>query len=190
MPISPAGALDYLVGFSPVPGIVAQAARIALRRARAIGSFASRLRPRARDRDIRGRGEYWSLVATLATQGTVRSSRRGWSARTQEDHPARYRHWRGGRGLQARISTLPVSRVAKVEAKPAKRHPQPPFTHLDAAAGGLPASSDGPRAQTHAASRSGCMREPRSAARTVGLSPICEPTAWTWIPAPFRPRAG
>ena len=46
-------ALDYLVGFTLSPVLVAQAARRALGRARAIGRAAPRLRPRAGNRKIR-----------------------------------------------------------------------------------------------------------------------------------------
>ena len=46
-------ALDYLVGFTLSPVLVAQAAGRALGRPRAVGGAAAGLRPRARDREVR-----------------------------------------------------------------------------------------------------------------------------------------
>ncbi len=119
-------ALDYLVGFnlSPVlwrklPGarsagrVQSVALRLVTEREVEIETF----RPR----------EYWSLVATLATdKGGV------FDARLVGADGRRIQRLDVGTGEEAaafrRDLELATFRVAAVEAKPAKRHPQPPFT--------------------------------------------------------------
>ncbi|MEH3144853.1 MAG: type I DNA topoisomerase [Methylobacterium frigidaeris] len=119
-------ALDYLVGFnlSPVlwrklPGarsagrVQSVALRLVCEREREIETF----KPR----------EYWSLVATLATEaGAV------FEARLVGADGKRIQRLDVGTGAEAeafkRDLELAVFSVASVEAKPAKRHPQPPFT--------------------------------------------------------------
>ncbi|HMO28507.1 type I DNA topoisomerase [Enterovirga sp.] len=119
-------ALDYLVGFtlSPVlwrklPGarsagrVQSVALRLVCDREMEIERFVAR--------------EYWSLVATLATQaGGV------FEARLVGADGKRIARLDVGTAAEAeafkRDLELATFRVAKVEAKPAKRHPQPPFT--------------------------------------------------------------
>jgi DNA topoisomerase I len=119
-------ALDYLVGFtlSPVlwrklPGsrsagrVQSVALRLVCDREREIETFVSR--------------EYWSLVATLATvDGAV------FDARLVGADGRKITRLDIGAGEEAeafkRDLELATISVANVEAKPAKRHPQPPFT--------------------------------------------------------------
>ncbi|AWN42414.1 type I DNA topoisomerase [Methylobacterium durans] len=119
-------ALDYLVGFnlSPVlwrklPGarsagrVQSVALRLVCEREYEIETF----RPR----------EYWSIVATLATEaGGV------FEARLVGADGKRIQRLDVGNGEDAaafkRDLELATFQVASVEAKPAKRHPQPPFT--------------------------------------------------------------
>ncbi|KQT16540.1 DNA topoisomerase I [Methylobacterium sp. Leaf399] len=119
-------ALDYLVGFnlSPVlwrklPGaksagrVQSVALRLVCEREREIESF----KPR----------EYWSLVATLVTQeGAV------FEARLVGADGKRIQRLDVGTGEEAaafkRDLELATFQVGSVEAKPAKRHPSPPFT--------------------------------------------------------------
>ncbi|KQO41506.1 type I DNA topoisomerase [Methylobacterium sp. Leaf85] len=119
-------ALDYLVGFnlSPVlwrklPGarsagrVQSVALRLVCEREREIETF----KPR----------EYWSLVATLVTQdGAV------FEARLVGADGKRIQRLDVGNGEDAaafkRDLELATFQVGSVEAKPAKRHPAPPFT--------------------------------------------------------------
>ena len=119
-------ALDYLVGFnlSPVlwrklPGarsagrVQSVALRLVCEREREIETF----KPR----------EYWSLVATLVTQeGAV------FEARLVGADGKRIQRLDVGNGEDAaafkRDLELATFEVGSVEAKPAKRHPAPPFT--------------------------------------------------------------
>ncbi len=119
-------ALDYLVGFtlSPVlwrklPGsrsagrVQSVALRLVCDREREIETFVPR--------------EYWSLVATLATgEGAV------FDARLVGADGKKITRLDIGTGAEAeafkRDLELATFTVASVEAKPAKRHPQPPFT--------------------------------------------------------------
>ncbi|WP_298967295.1 type I DNA topoisomerase [uncultured Methylobacterium sp.] len=119
-------ALDYLVGFnlSPVlwrklPGarsagrVQSVALRLVCEREREIETF----KPR----------EYWSIVATLATEAGAM-----FEARLVGADGKRIQRLDVGTGAEAeafkRDLELAVFSVASVEAKPAKRHPQPPFT--------------------------------------------------------------
>ena len=119
-------ALDYLVGFtlSPVlwrklPGarsagrVQSVALRLVCDREREIETFVPR--------------EYWSIVAHLATgHGGV------FEARLVGADGRRISRLDVGTGAEAeafrRDLELATFRVGSVEAKPAKRHPQPPFT--------------------------------------------------------------
>ena len=119
-------ALDYLVGFtlSPVlwrklPGarsagrVQSVALRLVCDREREIESFVKR--------------EYWSIVAHLSTKdGAV------FEARLVGADGTKINRLDVGTGEDAerfrRDLELATFRVASVEAKPAKRHPQPPFT--------------------------------------------------------------
>jgi len=119
-------ALDYLVGFnlSPVlwrklPGaksagrVQSVALRLVVEREMEIERF----KPR----------EYWSLVATLVTEeGAV------FEARLTGADGKRIQRLDVGNGEDAAAFTreleLATFQVASVEAKPAKRHPAPPFT--------------------------------------------------------------
>src|SRR5205085_10957279 len=119
-------ALDYLVRFnlSPVlwrklPGarsagrVQSVALRLVSDRELEIETFVSR--------------EYWSIVATLATKdGGV------FDARLVGADGKRIQRLDIGKGAEAeafkRDLELATFTVAAVEAKPAKRHPQPPFT--------------------------------------------------------------
>ncbi|MER2265566.1 type I DNA topoisomerase [Methylobacterium oxalidis] len=119
-------ALDYLVGFnlSPVlwrklPGarsagrVQSVALRLVCEREYEIETF----RPR----------EYWSIVATLATEAGAL-----FEARLVGANGKRIQRLDVGTGEEAaafkRDLELATFSVASVEAKPAKRHPQPPFT--------------------------------------------------------------
>ena len=115
-------------GLQPVAGAVAQAAGRPLGRPRAVGGAAARLRPRdARSRSS-GRANTGRSSRTLRTarrrdlRGAARRRRR------QEDHPPRHRHRRARpQAFKAALETRAASRWPSVEAKPAKRHPLPPF---------------------------------------------------------------
>ncbi|WP_342152645.1 type I DNA topoisomerase [Methylorubrum sp. SB2] len=119
-------ALDYLVGFnlSPVlwrklPGaksagrVQSVALRLVVEREMEIERF----KPR----------EYWTLIATLATEGGG-----VFEARLVGADGKRIQRLDIGNGEEAaafkRDLELATFHVASVEAKPAKRHPQPPFT--------------------------------------------------------------
>ncbi|GJE60850.1 type I DNA topoisomerase [Methylobacterium trifolii] len=119
-------ALDYLVGFnlSPVlwrklPGarsagrVQSVALRLVCEREYEIETF----KPR----------EYWTLIATLATEGGA-----VFEARLVGADGKRIQRLDVGTGEEAaafkRDLELATFQVASVEAKPAKRHPQPPFT--------------------------------------------------------------
>lgn len=119
-------ALDYLVGFnlSPVlwrklPGarsagrVQSVALRLVVEREMEIESF----KPR----------EYWSIVATLTTKDGAT-----FEARLVGADGKRIQRLDVGTGADAaafkRDLELASFQVASVEAKPAKRHPQPPFT--------------------------------------------------------------
>ena len=119
-------ALDYLVGFtlSPVLWRKLPGARSAGR----VQSVSLRL---VCDREMEIERfvprEYWSLVATLATRdGGV------FDARLSGADGKRITRLDVGTGAEAeafrRDLELATFRVDKVEAKPAKRHPAPPFT--------------------------------------------------------------
>ena len=112
----------------PLAGAVAQAAGRALGRPRAVGGAAPRLRPRARDRDLRAAG---ILVARRDARdaATAASSRRASSAPTASKiTAARHRQRRAEAEAFSATSSSRRFTVATVEAKPAKRHPAPPFT--------------------------------------------------------------
>ena len=119
-------ALDYLVGFnlSPVLWRKLPGARSAGR----VQSVALRLVcVRENEIEVFVPREYWSLVATLATGlGGV------FEARLVGADGKRIQRLDIGQGAEAaafkRDLELATFRVAQVEAKPAKRHPQPPFT--------------------------------------------------------------
>ncbi len=119
-------ALDYLVGFklSPVlwrklPGarsagrVQSVALRLVVEREMEIEAF----KPR----------EYWSIIATLATKDGAT-----FEARLVGADGKRIQRLDVGTGDEAaafrRDLELATFQVASVEAKPAKRHPQPPFT--------------------------------------------------------------
>src|SRR3954469_4723749 len=119
-------ALDYLVGFtlSPVlwrklPGarsagrVRSVAVRLVCGREREIEAFVTR--------------EYWSVVATLATRQGAE-----FEARLVGADGKRIQRLDGGTGAEAeafrRDLEAATFTVASVEAKPARRHPQPPFT--------------------------------------------------------------
>ena len=108
-------------------GAVAQAARRALGRPRAVGRAAACLRPRARDREIR---RARILVAGRDARDAAQRDLRGAPRRRRrpEDPAARHRLGRRGRAVQARPRKRAVFSVASVEAKPGKRNPPPPFT--------------------------------------------------------------
>ena len=120
----------------PVAGAVAQAPGRALGRPRAVGGAAARLRPRARDREVRRRRNTgrWSR---RWRRRTAASSTRGSSAPTA----SKIQRLDIGKGEEAeafkRDLELATFTVAKVEAKPAKRHPCAALHDLDPAAGGL-----------------------------------------------------
>ena len=112
-----------------VAGAVAQAARRALGRARAVGGAAPRLRPRARDRDVRRAQEYWSIVATLATpDGDVFEARLVGADGKKIDAP-RHRHAAPRReAFEARPRDLRPSRVASGRGEAGNAPSPPPFT--------------------------------------------------------------
>ncbi|SFG96032.1 type I DNA topoisomerase [Methylobacterium gossipiicola] len=119
-------ALDYLVGFnlSPVLWRKLPGARSAGR----VQSVALRLVcEREREIEVFKPREYWSLVATLATEaGAV------FEARLTGADGKRIQRLDVGTGEEAaafkRDLELATFSVGNVEAKPAKRHPAPPFT--------------------------------------------------------------
>ncbi|NEU11296.1 type I DNA topoisomerase [Methylobacterium sp. BTF04] len=119
-------ALDYLVGFnlSPVLWRKLPGARSAGR----VQSVALRLVcEREREIEVFKPREYWSLVATLVTEtGAV------FEARLTGADGKKIQRLDIGNGADAaafkRDLELATFSVASVEAKPAKRHPAPPFT--------------------------------------------------------------
>ena len=108
-------------------GAVAQAAGRALGRTGAVGGAAAGLRPRARDREIRPPG---ILVAAWRRwrRRATRRSRRASSAPTARSCSGSTSARAPRRRPSSRRSKPPPSRSPSVEAKPVKRHPQPPFT--------------------------------------------------------------
>jgi DNA topoisomerase-1 len=119
-------ALDYLVGFtlSPVLWRKLPGARSAGR----VQSVALRL---VCDRELEierfGRQEYWSIVATLATPRNET-----FEARLVGADGKKLQRLDIGSGAEAEAFKQALEKavftVASVEAKPVKRHPQPPFT--------------------------------------------------------------
>ena len=133
----------------PLSGPVAEAAGRALGGAGAVGRAADRLRPRARDREVRcARILVDRRPSADRGQGALhRPSRR---RRRQEDQPARRRLGRRGRGVQDRAregALLGLRR--RIEAGQAP--PLSALHHLDPAAGGLAQAR--PRAGAHHADR-------------------------------------
>ncbi|GJD32803.1 DNA topoisomerase 1 [Methylobacterium adhaesivum] len=119
-------ALDYLVGFnlSPVLWRKLPGARSAGR----VQSVALRLVcEREREIEVFKPREYWSLVATLATEAGAM-----FEARLTGADGRKIQRLDVGTGEEAaafkRDLELATFSVATVEAKPAKRHPAPPFT--------------------------------------------------------------
>ena len=118
-------ALDYLVGFnlSPVLWRKLPGARSAGR----VQSVALRL---VCDRELEIEAfvprEYWSSSQPLATQDGGVFEARLVGADGKKIAAARYRQGRGGGGRSS-ATWLRRFTVAAVEAKPAKRHPPPPF---------------------------------------------------------------
>ncbi len=119
-------ALDYLVGFnlSPVLWRKLPGARSAGR----VQSVALRLVcDREREIETFKPREYWSIVATLKTAGGA-----VFEARLVGADGKRIQRLDVGTAEEAdafrRDLELATFTVASVEAKPAKRHPQPPFT--------------------------------------------------------------
>ena len=108
-------------------GAVAQAAGRALGRPRAVGGAAARLRPRARDREIR-RARILVAGRDARDAARRRPSRRASSAPTARrssgstSAPAPRPRPSSRRWRRAAFT------VASVEAKPARRNPPPPFT--------------------------------------------------------------
>ena len=120
-------ALDYLVGFNLSPVLWRKLPGRALGRPRAIGGAAPRLRPRARDRDLQV-AEYWSLVATLATKDGGVFDARLVGADGKKITRLDIGNGRGGARPSSATWSSRTFSVANIEAKPAKRHPYPPFT--------------------------------------------------------------
>ena len=129
-------ALDYLFGFtlSPVLWRKLPGARSAGR----VQSVALRL---VCDRELEiekfVRREYWSLVANLATP-----RQETFEARLVGADGKKLQRLDIGSGAEAQafkqaLETATFT-VASVDAKPVKRHPQPPFTTSTLAAGGQP----------------------------------------------------
>ena len=179
-------ALDYLVGFtlSPVlwrklPGarsagrVQSVALRLVCDREREIEAFRAR--------------EYWSLVATLATTERRRPSTPASSAPTARRSPGSTSATaRKPKAFKAALETA-LFTVSEVEAKPVKRHPQPPFqtsTLQQEASRKLGWPRPG-----RCSWRSVSMRASISAARPSASSPICVPTASTWTARRSRRRA-
>ena len=141
----------------PLAGVVAQAPRRALGGAGPVGRPAHRLRPRARDREVRVARilvdrrpfENGSRRAVLRPPG-----RRG----RQEDQPSGRRLGRRGRSLQGGAGNSEVlGRRDRVEARQAP--PIPAVHHLHLAAGGLAQAR--PRAGAHDADRPAPLRRRR-----------------------------
>ena len=119
-------ALDYLVGFNLSPVLwrkltgaksAGRVQSVALRLVVEREMEIERFKPR----------EYWTLIATLATEGGG-----VFEARLVGADGKRIQRLDIGNGEEAaafkRDLELATFQVASVEAKPAKRHPQPPFT--------------------------------------------------------------
>ncbi len=158
----------------PVAGAVAQAAGRALGRAGAVGGAAARLRPRARNREIR---HPRILVAGGDAGDAAGGDVRGPAGRRRrpEDPAPRHRLRRRGRRVQAgagdgRLHGRPMSRPSRRSAIPIRPSPPRPCSRRRAA-------SSASRPPTPCGSRSGSTRASTSAARPSASSPICAPTA-------------
>ena len=178
-------ALDYLVGFtlSPVLWRKLPGARSAGR----VQSVALRL---VCDRELEiekfVRREYWSLVATLATP-----RQETFEARLVGADGKKLQRLDIGSGADAQafkqaLETATFT-VASVDAKPVKRHPQPPFTTstLQQEA----SRKLGLRRPTPCGWRSGSTRASTSAAKPSVSLPICAPTACRSPPRRSAPCA-
>ena len=110
----------------PVTGAVAQIARRALGRTRPVRGAAARLRPGIRDRDLRGAG------ILVARRRRSRPRKGGvFDARLVGADGKKITRLDIGKGEEAeafkRDLELATFTVGQVEAKPARRHPYPPF---------------------------------------------------------------
>ena len=168
-----------------VAGAVAQAAGRALGGPRAVGGAAARLRPRARDREIRHpRILVAGGDAGDAAGGDLRGAPR--RRRRAEDPAARHRLRRRGRSLQAGagdggLHRRQSSRRSPPGAIPIRPSPPRPCSRRRAA-------SSASRRPTPCGSRSGSTRASTSAAIPSASSPICGPTACRW-PTRRSPRS-
>ena len=137
-------ALDYLVGFNAVAricGVKLPGARSAGR----VQSVALRLvcERETGNRKVRGKREYWSLVAHLLTAGQgepfLGAARR---RRRAQDHPSRYRRRRrDAHAFKAALEHGDIPRLRPSRPNRRKRNPYAAFHHLDVAAGGFAQSS-------------------------------------------------
>ena len=104
-------------------GAVAQAAGRAFGRPGAVGGAAARLRPRARDREIRRARNTGRCVATLATPRDETFEARLVGADGKKLQRLDIGSGAEARSLQAGARNRRPSRSPAVEAKPVKRHP-------------------------------------------------------------------
>ena len=167
-------ALDYLVGFTLSPVLVAQAARREIRRPRAVGS-----------RSGSSSTARWEIEAFRAAN-TGRCARcfetpRGQSFRgaagghgRKEARPLRPRHRGPRRGLRSRPCHPARSPSPGWRPSPPRATPRPPpFHDLDPPAGSEPQVRHGRQADDE--------RGPSASTRQA-TSPTCGPTASTWRP--------
>ena len=142
----------------PVAGAVAQAAGRALGGARAVGGAAHRLRPRARNREIRRRANIGRSSPTCAT-----AAERAFTARLVGADGKKIGRLDVGSGDEAEAFKAALEKreftVASVEGEAGQAPPLPAFHHLDPAAGGLAQAR--PRAGAHHADRAAALRRRR-----------------------------
>ena len=170
-------ALDYLVGFTLSPVLWRKLPGVALGRPRAVGGAAARLRPRARDREIR-RPRILVAGGDARDAARRRPSRRGSSAPTARRSsgstsvPAP-RPRPSSRRWKRQPSRSPTSRRSRPSATPTRPSPPRPCSRRRAA-------SSASRRPTPCGSPSASTRASTSAARPSASSPICAPTASRW----------
>ena len=169
-------ALDYLVGFTLSPVLVAQAARRTLGRPRAVGGAAAGLRPRTGNREIRRQG---ILVDPRQAEDAARRKLRGASGRRRRAEAAAARHRLGASRptisrtrSKARPSPSPMSRQSRRGAIRRRLSPPRPCSRKRPASSAL-------RRRSPCGWRSASTKASRSTARPPASSPICAPTAST-----------
>ena len=170
----------------PLAGAVAQAARRAFGRPRAVGRAAHRLRPRARDRKVR-RARILVDRRPSEDASRARPSPRGSSARTARrstaSTSARARRRKASR-RRSRRAKFSVARSNRSRSSATPTRPSPPRR-----CSRRPRASSASRRPAPCRSPSASTKASTSATGRPASSPICAPTASTSRPRRSRPRA-